>query len=92
MKIIHTSVSAFQIRLGQLEKWKTVALIRSLPVEEQPKQIIVTREGMLEPLEVHVLDFPNIFIKVQLNDPILAIPERIIMLMLPHLLSPKFIT
>jgi len=28
------------------------ALIRSLPVEEQPKQIIVTRKGMLDPLEV----------------------------------------
>lgn len=30
------------------------ALIRSLPVEEQPKQIIVTRKGMLDPLEVTV--------------------------------------
>lgn len=29
------------------------ALIRSLPVEEQPKQIIVTRKGMLDPLEVN---------------------------------------
>lgn len=40
----------------QLAKWKTAeevaALIRSLPVEEQPKQIIVTRKGMLDPLEV----------------------------------------
>lgn len=51
----------------QLAKWKTAeevaALIRSLPVEEQPKQIIVTRKGMLDPLEVHLLDFPNIMIK-----------------------------
>lgn len=39
------------------------ALVRSLPVEEQPKQIIVTRKGMLDPLEVHLLDFPNIVIK-----------------------------
>lgn len=42
--------------LLQLAKWKTAeevaALIRSLPVEEQPKQIIVTRKGMLDPLEV----------------------------------------
>lgn len=35
-----------------------------MPVEEQPKQIIVTRKGMLDPLEVHMLDFPNIVIKV----------------------------
>lgn len=35
---------------------------RSLPVEEQPKRIIVTRKGMLDPLEVHLLDFPNIVI------------------------------
>lgn len=68
LKIIHTSVWAGQKRLGQLAKWKTAeevaALIRSLPVEEQPKQIIVTRKGMLDPLEVHLLDFPNIVIKV----------------------------
>jgi hypothetical protein len=38
------------------------ALVRSLPVEEQPKRIIVTRKGMLDPLEVHLLDFPNIVI------------------------------
>jgi pre-mRNA-processing factor 8 len=67
LKIIHTSVWAGQKRLGQLAKWKTAeevaALIRSLPVEEQPKQIIVTRRGMLDPLEVHLLDFPNIVIK-----------------------------
>lgn len=67
LKIIHTSVWAGQKRLGQLAKWKTAeevaALIRSLPVEEQPKQIIVTRKGMLDPLEVHCLDFPNIVLK-----------------------------
>jgi len=67
LKIIHTSVWAGQKRLGQLAKWKTAeevaALIRSLPIEEQPKQIIVTRKGMLDPLEVHCLDFPNIVIK-----------------------------
>merc|ERR1712139_368920 len=42
---------------------EVAALIRGLPVEEQPKQIIVTRKGMLDPLEVHLLDFPNIVIK-----------------------------
>ncbi|ORZ34180.1 PRP8 pre-mRNA processing factor 8 [Catenaria anguillulae PL171] len=67
LKVIHTSVWAGQKRLGQLAKWKTAeevaALIRSLPVEEQPKQIIVTRKGMLDPLEVHLLDFPNILIR-----------------------------
>jgi pre-mRNA-processing factor 8 len=67
MKIIHTSVWAGQKRLGQLAKWKTAeevaALIRSFPVEEQPKQLIVTRKGLLDPLEVHLLDFPNISIR-----------------------------
>ncbi|KAG1746317.1 PRP8 domain IV core-domain-containing protein [Suillus occidentalis] len=67
LKIIHTSVWAGQKHLGQLAKWKTAeevaALVRSLPVEEQPKQVIVTRKGMLDPLEVHLLDFPNIAIK-----------------------------
>ena len=56
LKIIHTSVWAGQKRLSQLAKWKTAeevaALISSLPLEEQPKQIIVTRKGLLDPLEV----------------------------------------
>lgn len=67
LKIIHTSVWAGQKRLSQLAKWKTAeevsALIRSLPKEEQPKQVIVTRRAMLDPLEVHMLDFPNIAIR-----------------------------
>lgn len=67
LKVIHTSVWAGQKRLGQLAKWKTAeevaALVRSLPREEQPKQLIVTRKGMLDPLEVHMLDFPNISIR-----------------------------
>ena len=33
---------------------KVAALIRSLPVEEQPKQVICTRRGMLDPLEVNI--------------------------------------
>ena len=57
LKIIHTSVWAGQKRLGQLAKWKTAeevcALIRALPTEEQPKQLIVTRKGLLDPLEAH---------------------------------------
>lgn len=67
LKVIHTSVWAGQKRLGQLAKWKTAeevtALVRSLPREEQPKQLIATRKGMLDPLEVHMLDFPNISIR-----------------------------
>lgn len=56
----------------KLAKWKTAeevaALIRSLPVEEQPKQIIVTRKGMLDPLEVRILKFQVylLIIKLQL--------------------------
>ena len=42
------SVWAGQKRLSQLAKWKTAeevaALVRSLPVEEQPRRIIVTRK------------------------------------------------
>ncbi|ORX74619.1 Prp-8-prov protein [Linderina pennispora] len=67
VKVIHTSVWAGQKRLGQLAKWKTAeetgALVRSLPVEEQPNQLIVSRKGMLDPLEVTMLDFPNITIR-----------------------------
>ncbi|ESQ55973.1 hypothetical protein EUTSA_v10024184mg [Eutrema salsugineum] len=67
LKVIHTSVWAGQKRRSQLAKWKTAeevaALVRSLPIEEQPKQVIVTRKGMLEPVQVNLQDFPNIVIK-----------------------------
>jgi pre-mRNA-processing factor 8 len=67
LKIIHTSVWEGQKRKTQLAQWKTgeevCNLIRALPVEEQPKQIIVTRRNLMDPMEVHLLDFPNIVIK-----------------------------
>ncbi|CAN1132072.1 Pre-mRNA-processing-splicing factor 8B [Linum perenne] len=48
----------------------------SSTVEEQPKQIIVTRKGMLDPLEFHLLDFPNIVIKgSELQLPVPGLPE-----------------
>ena len=66
-KIVHTSTWQGQKRLSQLAKWKTAeevaVLLRSLPVEEQPKQIIVTRKGMMDPMEAQLIDFPNIIIK-----------------------------
>ncbi|KAI3402314.2 PRP8 [Candida oxycetoniae] len=67
LRVIHTSVWAGQKRLSQLAKWKAAeevtALVKSLPKEEQPKQLIVARKGMMDPLEVHMLDFPNISIR-----------------------------
>jgi pre-mRNA-processing factor 8 len=82
LQIIYTSVWAGQKCLGQLAKRQTVedvaALVCPLSVEEQPKQGIVTRKGMLGTcrlrytfvrpshlcqIETHLLDFPNIVIK-----------------------------
>eukprot|EP00767_Chilomastix_cuspidata_P003217 gnl/Chilomastix_cuspidata/3332.p1 GENE.gnl/Chilomastix_cuspidata/3332~~gnl/Chilomastix_cuspidata/3332.p1 ORF type:complete len:3611 (-),score=172.86 gnl/Chilomastix_cuspidata/3332:1097-11722(-) len=66
MKILHSSVWADQKRRTQLAIWKaaeeTEAVIRSLPVEQRPRQIICTRPGLLEPMEA-CFDFPNIVIK-----------------------------
>lgn len=65
--MVHTSTWAGQKRLGQLAKWITAEevakVIKGLPREEQPKQLIVTRKGMVDPLEVHMTDFPNISIR-----------------------------
>ena len=59
LRIIHTSVWLGQKRLAQLAKWKTCeevgAIIRSLPLEKQPHQIIVTRKGLLDPMEVQLV-------------------------------------
>ena len=35
----------------------------SLPVEEQPKIIVTFYDGMLDPLEIHLLDVTNLVIK-----------------------------
>ncbi|CAN3368761.1 pre-mRNA-splicing factor 8 [Diutina catenulata] len=67
LKIIHHSVWAGHKRLGQLAKWKTAeeitALLRSLPKEEQPSSIILTRRGVLDALESSTLDFPNLSVR-----------------------------
>lgn len=67
LKVVHTSTWAGQKRLGQLAKWITAEevakVIKGLPREEQPKQLIVTRKGMVDPMEVHMTDFPNISIR-----------------------------
>ena len=67
LKILHTKVWAGQSKLGQLAKWKTAeevaALVRNLPVKDHPKQIIVTRRGMMDPLQVNMLEFPHIVLR-----------------------------
>lgn len=67
LKIIHTRAWQQQKRLAQLAKWKaaeeTTALVRTLPPEEQPKQIICTRELLLDPLQNRMAEFPNISVK-----------------------------
>ncbi|KAH0793339.1 pre-mRNA-processing-splicing factor 8A [Histomonas meleagridis] len=67
LKIIHTRVWQQQKRIHQLAKWKaaeeTTALVRTLPPEEQPQQIIATRELLLDPLQLLLSDFPNINVK-----------------------------
>jgi len=68
LKVFHASVWTAQKRRGELAKQlaaeEVAVLIRSLPTEEQPKQIISTRKGMLGHLETHVLQhYSNIVIK-----------------------------
>ena len=67
LKIIHTSVWSGQKRVSQLAKWKTAEevgmLMKSLPAEEQPSQIICVRKTLQDPLEVHLLDYTNVVIK-----------------------------
>ena len=63
----HYSEWMNQQRIGQLSKWKAAEviaqLLQSLPISEHPKQLIVTRKGMMDALQVHLLDYPNLIIK-----------------------------
>ena len=77
LKVIHTAAWKQQKRLAQLAKWKAaeecLALVRTLPAEEQPRQIICTRELLLDPLQLHLAEFPNITVKG--SDMFLPIPH-----------------
>jgi pre-mRNA-processing factor 8 len=67
LKVIHTSLWLGQKRLGQLAKTKSgeevTELIKCLPKDELPEQIIVTNKLMVNPLEVSLVEFPNIQVK-----------------------------
>lgn len=67
MKVIHTSVWQGQKRRGPLAKWKAaeevLALLRALPDEERPSKIVVMRQALLDPLEIQLIDYPNISIQ-----------------------------
>ncbi|XP_024004352.1 pre-mRNA-processing-splicing factor 8A [Eutrema salsugineum] len=68
VKVIHASFWAgHKCLLGLLAKWiaaeEVATLVRSLPFEAQPKQVIVNRKAMYDPVQLHLLDFPNIVIK-----------------------------
>lgn len=74
LKVMHSSIFQGQKHRSKMSKWKSAeevaALVRSLPKEEQPKQIIITSKGILDPLEVHMLDFPNTSLRpTELNLP-----------------------
>lgn len=74
LKVMHSSIFQGQKHRSKISKWKSAeevaALVRSLPSEEQPKQVIITTKGILDPLEVHMLDFPNISLRpTELNMP-----------------------
>jgi len=66
LKVLHSDTWIGHRRLGQYSKWKcaeeVVNFIKSLPNEEKPSKIIVTRKVMLEPLEVHLLDLSNLIV------------------------------
>ncbi|XP_075591060.1 uncharacterized protein LOC142597946 [Dermatophagoides farinae] len=67
LKIVHSSVWAGQKRLSQLSKWKAAEeislLIRSMPVEAHPSELILIRKSTMDPIEVNLLDYPDIQIK-----------------------------
>lgn len=67
LKIITTKAWQQQKRLIQLAKWKaaeeTCALIRTLPPEEQPRQVICTSELLLDPVQSYLSEFPNTSVK-----------------------------
>lgn len=67
LKVMHSSMYQGQKHRSKMSKWKSAeevaALVRSLPTDEQPTQVIITSKGIMDPLEVHMLDFPNISLR-----------------------------
>ena len=80
LKVIHTSVWAGQKRLTQLAKFKTAeevsALMHSTPVEDLPRQIIVTRKNLMDAMQSQLVDFPNTILKnSELDLPFMALAK-----------------
>lgn len=65
--IVHAKTWANQHRLAQLSKWKSAefvtSILKGLNKEEQPKELIVIRKGLNDPLSQYLIDFPNIVIR-----------------------------
>ncbi len=65
MKVTHKSVWEGKKKLGQLAKTlsceEVSALIKSLPKEEQPEEIILIRRGLFEPLQKQLKEDCNDF-------------------------------
>ena len=80
LKVIHTSVWAGQKRLTQLAKFKTAeevsAIMHSTPVEDLPRQIIVTRKNLMDAMQSQLVDFPNTILKnSELDLPFMALAK-----------------
>ena len=81
---------------GEHVNTQVAALVRSLPVEEQPKRIIVSRKGMLDPLEVcvstaqhadHLWRCLTSYCHCLMTDSTPASPELLLLYMQVHLLD-----
>ncbi|KAK2977981.1 hypothetical protein RJ640_023519 [Escallonia rubra] len=77
MRVSHTSEwAAGQRPPGRLAKTRAAEevahLVRSMPLPERKKQIVMASEEMLEPLEARLHDFPKLAVKA--SKPLLPLP------------------
>eukprot|EP00477_Mikrocytos_mackini_P002140 GAHX01002346.1.p1 GENE.GAHX01002346.1~~GAHX01002346.1.p1 ORF type:complete len:2012 (-),score=317.38 GAHX01002346.1:41-6076(-) len=66
-KIVHKDTWAYQRRTAELSKWKcaeeTLGLIVSEKEDNRPDILVVNKQALLNPLGLHMIDFPNILTK-----------------------------
>lgn len=68
MQVIHAQTAwAGQKKLSAVSKWKAAeeeaALLRKIPEDEMPQQIVIASRGLRDPMEVNMLEFSGVTVR-----------------------------
>ena len=67
LRIISSEIWKQQKRLSQLARWRAAEeifkFLKTISINDKPDQIILLRKTLIDPLEIQLIEYPNILIK-----------------------------